>query len=177
MSPLKKTKDSAGALDGWSPKELSHLSLLTCDVIAVMLNQIEQGEPWARSAMHAIVGFLEKEGAQVGKVTSYRPLTITAPVYRAWATMRLEDMEGWVDSWALEEMYAGIPGKGAVDAWHHALTTIEEHKLDGQEFAGAVADIMKFFDQIRRKLVYEVAKAAGMPPGVLKAYQAYIENM
>ena len=119
----------------------------------------------------------KKEGAQVGKVTSYRPLTITAPVYRAWATMRLEDMEDWVDSWALGEMYAGTRGKGAVDAWRHALTTIEEHKLDGQEFAGAVADIMKFFDQIRRKLVYEVAKAAGMPPGVLKAYQAYIENM
>ena len=53
----------------------------------------------------------KKEGAQVGKVTSYRPLTITSPIYRAWATMRLEDMSEWVDSWALEEMYAGVPGK------------------------------------------------------------------
>ncbi len=88
--------------------------------------------------------------------------------------MSLEDMKEWVDTWALEEMYAGIPGKGAVDAWHPALTTIEEHKLDKNEFAGAVADIMKFFDQIRRKIVYEVAKAAGMPPGILKAYQSYI---
>ena len=87
---FKNIKESAGAMDGWSPKELSHLSLATCEVIAVMLNQIEQGEPWPRSSMHARVGFLEKEGAQVGKVTSYRPLTITSPVYRGWATMRLK---------------------------------------------------------------------------------------
>ena len=151
-------------MDGWSPKELSLLSLATYEAIAVMLDQIEQGEPWPRSSMHARVGFLEKEGAQVGKVTSYRPLTITSPIYRGWATMRLEDMKEWVDSWALEEMYAGVPGKGAVDAWHLALTTIEQYKLEKKPFAGAVADIMKFFDQIRRKLVYRIARAAGMPP-------------
>ena len=79
-------------MDGWNPKELSLLSLATCEAIAVMLDQIEQGAPWPRSSMHARVGFLEKEGAQVGKVNSYRPLTITSPIYRAWATMRLDDM-------------------------------------------------------------------------------------
>ena len=53
--------------------------------------------------------------------------------------MRLEDMSEWVDSWALEEMYAGVPGKGAVDAWHLALATIEPYKLEKKQFAGAVA--------------------------------------
>ena len=74
-------------------------------------------------------------------------------------------------------MYAGVPGKGAVDAWHLALTTIEQYKLEKEQFAGAVADIMKFFDQIRRRLVYKVAEAAGMPPSILKAYQSYIEGL
>ena len=172
-----KTEDSAGALDGWQPKEMSLLALEVCEEIATMLNQIEEGAEWPKSAMHARVVFLEKEGAPVGKITSYRPLTITAPIYRCYATMRLEDMHEWVQHWALDEMHAGIPGKGAVDAWHTALTNIEELKLDGKGYCGAVADIMKFFDQIRRQLVYRIAKAAGMPDKVLRAYRAYLEGM
>ena len=38
---FKQTGESAGALDGWSPKELSLLSLGACVKIANMLNQIE----------------------------------------------------------------------------------------------------------------------------------------
>ena len=36
-----KTKDSAGALNGWSPKEMSLLSKGICDKIAILLNQVE----------------------------------------------------------------------------------------------------------------------------------------
>ena len=72
---------------------------------------------------------------------SYRPLTITAPIYRCWATMRLTTMEEWVCSWTLSEMHAGFPEMGAVDAWRKALTNIEEFKLNGTPFCGGVADI------------------------------------
>ena len=62
-------------------------------------------------------------------------------------------------------MHTGIPEMGAVDAWHEVLTALEEHKLNGKHFAGGVADIAKFFDQIRRDLVYKTCKAAGVPTG------------
>ena len=74
-------------------------------------------------------------------------------------------------------MFAGVPGMGAVDAWHQALTTIEELKLEGKAYCGGVADIAKFFDQIRRRLVYQLAAAAGIPPPILTACQAYIDNL
>ena len=108
---------------------------------------------------------------------SYIPLTITSPLYRCWGAMRLECMPTWVREWALPEMHAGIPEMGAVDAWHEVLTALEEHKLNGKHFVGGVADIAKFFDQIRRGLVYKTCKAAGMPSGVLQAYEAYIESL
>ena len=91
--------------------------------------------------------------------------------------MRLEDMHEWISQWAFDEMHAGVPGKGAIDAWHTALTDIEEHKVDGRAYCGAVSDIMKFFDQVRRGLVYDIAEADGRPKGVLQAYKAYIKNM
>ena len=91
-------------------------------------------------------------------------------------TMRLEDLEGWIKAWALPEMYAGVPGRGATDVWREALTAIEDLKLSGKNFCEGVADIAKFFDQIWRELVFKIAEAAGMPPGVLRAYKAYIDN-
>ena len=62
-----------------------------------MLNQVEAGAAWPESATHARIVNLEELGAEFGKVMSYRPLTITAPLYRAWATMRLKEMEPWVN--------------------------------------------------------------------------------
>ena len=50
--------------------------------------------------------------------------------------------------------------------------SFRKHKL-----LWAVADIAKFFDQIRRTLVYAMVRAAGMPEGILAAYQAYFENL
>ena len=85
--------ESAGSLDGCRPKELSLFSKTICEKVAIMLNQIEEGAPWSRSSMHARVVYLEKEGAGVGEAMSYRPLTITAPLYRCWATLRLASLE------------------------------------------------------------------------------------
>ena len=67
---------------------------------------------------------------------SYRPVTITAPIYRCWATMRLATMEEWIGSSALHEIYADIPEMGAVDAWHKALTNTEDFELNGSPFCG-----------------------------------------
>ena len=77
----------------------------------------------------------------------------------------------------LQEMYAGVPEMGAVDAWYEALAKVEELKLDGKAFCGRVADIAKFVDQVRRGIVYNVPAAVGLPPMILSAYKAYIENL
>ena len=74
-------------------------------------------------------------------------------------------------------MYAGVPGKEAVDAWYEVLTKTETMKLDGKEHCGGVADIAKFFDKIRRPLIYKLAEAAGMPPKVLRAYNGYLKTL
>ena len=43
---------------------------------------------------------------------SYRPLTITSPLYREWGSLRLKHMAPWIDKWKLEEMYVGVPEMG-----------------------------------------------------------------
>ena len=53
------------------------------------------GSTMAEIPPHARAVYLEKDGTEVGQVMSHRPLTITAPLYRCWATMRLADLEDW----------------------------------------------------------------------------------
>lgn len=144
-----------------------------------MPNQIEARAPWPISGTHTRVAYLEKEAAAIREVMSYRPLAITAPIYRCWATMRLATMEEWIGPWALPEMHAGVHEMGAVDAWHKALNNIEEVKINATPFCGGVADIAKFSDRRRRRrgIVYKMASAAGMPTMILRAYEAYIENL
>ena len=60
----------------------------------------------------------------MGEVMSFRPLTIIVPINRRWASIRLKSMTQWIEEWALEEMFAGVPGQGAVDAWYQALIDI-----------------------------------------------------
>ena len=71
----------------------------------------------------------------------YRPITITAPIYRAWATMRLRTLEPRVREWALPEMHAGVPELEAVDAWMETLAVPEELILDQRHYCGGTADI------------------------------------
>ena len=49
QASFSRTAESAGALDGWSPKELSLLSMKTYERIADLLNQIEEGAPVAQN--------------------------------------------------------------------------------------------------------------------------------
>ena len=67
--------------------------------------------------------------------------------------MRLKHLDPWIRKWQLDSMYAGVPSKGAADAWHGALSLIENYKLSDQQYCGGVADVMKFFDQLRRDLI------------------------
>ena len=65
----------------------------------------------------------------------------------------------------------------AVDVWYQVLTDIEEMSLSGPPFCWGAADIHKFFDQVLRPIVYKLAKLAGMPAGMLRAYAALLEAM
>ena len=46
----------------------------------------------------------------------YRSLRMFPAVYRLWARMMLAHMKRWTDSWQEDEMYAGVPGRGAEEA-------------------------------------------------------------
>ena len=92
--------------------------------------------------------------------------------------MRLRHMGAWIATWTLPEMYAGVQGRGALDAWYSTAMDMEEaFVVNDTAVTGGAVDIHKCFDQILRPVVYKIAALAGMPRGVLDSYKRYQESL
>lgn len=76
--------------------------------------------------------------------------------------------------WSNEAMLAGVPARGAEDAWWLTSVSIEKWQAQKICFSGSSADIAKCFDQIVRPPVYAVARTAGLPSRILDPYQSYM---
>lgn len=168
---------SSGGMDGWQPLELKMMSFSLCKWVAALLRLIEQGGAWPSSTRHARAAYLEKDGSKPGQVMPYRPLTIMAPLYRKWASLRPRSLDRWLMAWALPEMYAVAGQQGAADASYGVMLDVEQMTLAGTPYCGGAADIHKFFDQLLRQLVYAMLAMAGMPRGVLGAYKRFLEAL
>ena len=74
-------------------------------------------------------------------------------------------------------MFAGVGCQGAEDAWYLAAMEIEHMTVGGDSYCGGTADIMKFFKQIPREVVYRIAERTGMPSRVLDTYRRFQEEL
>ena len=108
---------------------------------------------------------------------SYRIIKITSTFYRIYGSVRSRDLEGWTQKWALTNMFAGVPGVGAEEGWYLTQIALETQRLQGKQISAGSIDVFKCFDQLSRKLIYALAKEAGMPRKVVNAYYAYIDNL
>lgn len=168
---------STGGMDGWEPTEMKLLSCKTCKWVAVLLQLIEGGADWPESSRHAKIAYLEIDGHVLGDVMSYRPLTLMAPIYRRWASMRLRALEPWAGEWVMPEMYAGVAQQTTVEATYQVMADLENPTLEGTPFCGAAVDIFTLFGQILRNLFYLLLEVAGMPKEVLETYRRFLEGL
>ena len=169
--------DSAAGLDGWAARDLTLLSDNAIQLLVDFLNAIEKGAPWPEHMLQTRAVFLSKDPDNTANPLAYRILKITSGLYRKWASCRNRNLEGWIKTWDCEAINSGVPGKGAQDAWQKTAIANELTKLMGQHISGGSIDVFKCFDQINRKLLYKLAKEAGMPTRILEPYFAYIDNL
>ena len=168
---------SAGGMDGWSPEDFSLLSLMAFEWLAELLNAIEGGMSWPSDLQHGRASFLAKGEEPSCDPLKYRILLLLPCLYRKWASTRLKHLAPWVESWACEEMYAGVPGQGAEDAWWLTSLLLEHADLVGKKLTAAGVDLYKCFDQINRTLAAMQLLAAGMPAGIVRAYMNFHDGL
>ena len=123
-----------------------HLSAQAYHWLAMFYNAIEKGMDWPEDLLHAKAVPIQKPDSDPSQPLSYRVLTILPTLYRLWARMRTQHLQPWMNAWAVDEMFAGIPGRGADLAWWDMTLDHELHQLHGRQHAGAVMDIYKCFN-------------------------------
>ena len=69
------------------------------------------------STMVPLCGFSSKVGP------------FAAMLNRRWGTLRMTQLRPWVRSWAGTDLYAGVPRKGAMDAWYGNALHLEQGRL------------------------------------------------
>ena len=74
-------------------------------------------------------------------------------------------------------MFVGAPRVGADEGWYLTQIVFESMRLHGKEMTADSIDVYKCFNQINRKLIYRLAKEAGMPRQVLDTYFQYIDDL
>ena len=176
MAEIEAASNSAAGLDGWRSTELSIISGLAAQLLADLLNAIEQdGAPWPDSTLQVRAAFLGK-GGDGSNPLDYRVLSIMSVIYRRWASLRHKSLKGWVATWAMSEHYAGTGPNGAEDAWYHTGMVVETARLKNQDITGGAADVWKCSDQVLRELLFVLLKLGGFPSRILAAYKNFHDN-
>ena len=124
-------KHTVAGMDGFTPSDLTLLSDDAFWWLAELLELVEGGQPWPEQLTHARAAFLAKDPDRPEDPLAYRVLLVLPALYRRWASMRLADLEPWIQEWQLDEMFAGVPGVGAEDAWWCTSLQLESLWIQG----------------------------------------------
>ena len=119
--------DSAGGLDHWTPADFKVFSPQTFVLLTDLLNTIERGASWPKALQTAKAAFLAKDEDKSHDPLAHRILLILSTLYRKWAGYRQRELKPWIQKWANEHTFAGVPGLSAQDAWYSTSLDVERH--------------------------------------------------
>ena len=104
-----------------------------------------------------------------------RPLSVLPIVHRVWASARMGQLEDWFKSWVPDSVFSAGGGRGSAEAWFSSALDIEE-VLSGASDSHLhlfVADVVKSFDTVDRKILDRVSSSLGLPGWFRHAYFEY----
>lgn len=172
----KKKARAATGPDAWSRQDLLRMPDDITEALIDMLNKIEQGAPWPRSAITGLVCSLEKvPGAS--KVSQYRPITVFSLIYRTWASIRAKQSLQHLVQHAPSFCFGNLPKRSAVQVWLGIQTEIETSQSDDQPLSGAMVDIEKCFNHLPRIPLLAVCCRLGLPSGTIRAWTKALTQM
>ncbi len=129
---------TASGLDGWAPRDTTLFPLACFTFWAYMLNAIEAGKAWPQGVLHAQTAFLAKDPTkQSHDPMDYRLLLLLPTLTRTWAKHRLSQLTPLIETWKVDDLFAGIPGLGAEDAWWLSSCTSEVYRRNALPLTGA----------------------------------------
>ena len=134
---------TAGSLDGWGWRELKVLPVSWYDELARILTKIEDLGVWPDGLLDAYISMIPNTDGDATPL-GQRPLSVLPIVYRIWVSARMGQLDGWFSSWVPDSVFSAF-----------------------------VADVIKSFDTVDRRILDRVLSSLGLPGWFRHAYFEY----
>ena len=94
-------KVTSEGVDGWRLQELRDLPMVLHQMLAGLLERVEQTGTWPRMLALGLITLTPKgEGV---RPLDIRPLSVLSLIYRAWGGLRMMDCVEWQEEWIHRE--------------------------------------------------------------------------
>ena len=174
MTTTKKA--SARGAEGFTTKDLCKMPLQLWQLVATILNLIENGAPWPRAWVLARTLCWPK-ASETRQALDIRPITILEKIYRVWAKVRGKQitmhLAGQVPN------IIGGPCKG-ISSEYIAMYTAErvEQALEqNQPLQGLALDIIKCYNAVPRTPLYALLRRLGVPQPIVQAFSCAMQSI
>ena len=137
----RRRRRTAASLHGWDWREFKLLPVVCCDKMAKILPLVEAEGVWPDGILDAYIAMIPKvdgDSTSLGQ----RPLCVLPIVHRFWgASVRLQQLQDWYQSWVLKSVFCAGGGRSSVDAWYSTALDLEESL-----FGALDSDVRIFFE-------------------------------
>ncbi|CAE6945510.1 unnamed protein product [Symbiodinium sp. CCMP2592] len=172
LSALPMNK--ARGMDGFSNYEVKHLPLLLRPYLVRLFNLFAQGH-WPDNLCKARMALLYKT-QEVGGISSTRPITILATVYRIWAKIATRKMMQHILPSLPETLFGSVPGRSAADMTSRVQLQLEKCLLQDEEIAGISLDFSKAYNTLPREYLQKLNDRLGLS-GLWQTYSSFLGGL
>ena len=106
---IQKKKPTADSLDGWGWREFKALPVVWFDRLASILTLVEEDGIWLDGLLDAYTAMSPKADGDSTPL-GQRPLCVLPIAYRLWASVRLQHLQEWFESWVPKSVFSAGGG-------------------------------------------------------------------
>ena len=159
---------------GWSRQDLLHLTDLQVEHVLQAFKAIEHGAGWPLQWCSGLIHLLQKKETG-SKVDAYRPITVLSMFYRTYAGLRAGQLLHHLSKMSAAMQCGFLSGHQAKDVWYFVGACLETSLQQGSAH-GLVGDLVKAYNCLPRKPVFNFLRIVGIPSWFLDMWSAHLDQ-
>ena len=178
MAAFRRYKPRAAkGPDGMARADLLHMHPQHVAMLVAFLQEVESGgRAWPEQLVEGFVCSLLKPGNKLG-ADGYRPIVLFSLIYRTWSGIRARGLLQWLEGIMQHEACGFLPGHEAAELWYSLEAAVEVAVQGSEDLCGFSTDLVKCFNNIPRRPVFQLARRLGVPACILVPWQDFLDRV
>ncbi|OLQ12995.1 LINE-1 reverse transcriptase-like [Symbiodinium microadriaticum] len=162
--------------DGYSRDDLLNMPLPRVQELLNILTDVETSGIWPEQLVNGLVHALDKRNG-CESVAGFRPICLFSIVYRTWAGIRARQLLRWLSEISPVGAFGFLQGREATEVWYLLECLVESAVQTSQALSGYGSDLVKAFNNLPRKPLFEASAWLGIPSCVLTPWKSFLSRV